>query len=208
MRTERGQLVAIAPLLVSRRPSIGPLCIRQLQFFGADPNITEVRGLLALPEWRSEAYRALLRHVREEYVHWDSLVLSGIPSDLEDADLAGFAEFEWTGQTRNYLLPLPESWATLRAALPRNIKESLRKCYNSLKRDGRKFRLDIVEHADDVAEALERFFQFHAARARLTDTVCHGDVFDTLEGELPGLRFAVKFLARRSTRADGARIRT
>src|SRR6478609_11731460 len=60
VRTLQGRLVAVAPMLISRRPSLGPIRVRQLQFFGADPNITEQRGMLALPEWEGEAHRALL----------------------------------------------------------------------------------------------------------------------------------------------------
>jgi CelD/BcsL family acetyltransferase involved in cellulose biosynthesis len=181
IRTDEGQLVAVAPMLISRRPSIGPLCIRQLQFFGADPNITEVRGMLALPEWRNDAYRALLQHAFEHADQWDSLLLSGLPQELDGPELSRFAPFEWTGQTLDYVLPLPESWEELRSALPRNIKESLRKCYNSLKRDNRQFRLQIAEQPADVNAALERFFAFHGARAQLADTVPHRNVFDTVE---------------------------
>lgn len=181
IRTEEGQLVAVAPMLISRRPSIGPLCIRQLQFFGADPNITEVRGMLALPEWQCDAYRALLRHAMAHTDLWDSMLLSGLPPELGDVELARFARFEWAGQTLDYVLPLPSSWDELRRGLPRNIKESLRKCYNSLKRDNRRFRLEIAEQPAQVSAALERFFVFHGARARLTDTVAHGNVFDTTE---------------------------
>ncbi|HEX3855645.1 MAG TPA: GNAT family N-acetyltransferase [Polyangiaceae bacterium] len=184
IRTEQGQLVSVAPMLVSRRPSIGPICIRQLQFLGADPNITEVRGLLALPEWRADAYRALLRHAYNHAEQWDSMLLSGVPAEFEDYELARFAKFEWTSQTRDYLLPLSGSWQELRAGLPRNIKESLRKCYNSLKREDRQFRLETVERADQVNEALTRFFAFHGARAELSDTVPHGNVFDTPEAQL------------------------
>jgi CelD/BcsL family acetyltransferase involved in cellulose biosynthesis len=181
IRTEAGELVAVAPMLISRRPSIGPLCIRQLQFFGADPNITEVRGMLALPEWRTEAYRALIQHALEHADQWDSMLLSGLPSEIDDAELAFFGQFEWAGQTLDYVLPLPGSWEELRSGLSRNIKESLRKCYNSLKRDNREFRLQIAEDPAHVSAALERFFAFHGARAQLTDTVPHGNVFDTAE---------------------------
>ncbi|MEP7051006.1 MAG: GNAT family N-acetyltransferase [Pseudomonadota bacterium] len=183
LRTEQGQLVAIAPLILSRRPSIGPFCIRQLQFFGADPNITEVRGLLALPEWRTEAYRALLHHLAQHAEQWDSMMLSGVPADFEDGELAAFATFEWTGHTRNYVLPLPSSWEDLRARLPRNIKESLRKCYNSLKRDNLEFSLEAVQQPSQVNEALAHFFAFHGARAELMGTVRHGNVFDTAEAQ-------------------------
>src|SRR6478752_5692061 len=62
VRTLQGRLVAVAPMLISRRPSLGPIRVRQLQFFGADPNITEQRGMLALPGLERDAYRALLDH--------------------------------------------------------------------------------------------------------------------------------------------------
>ena len=183
LRTEQGQLVAVAPLLVTRRPSIGPICIRQIQFLGADPNITEVRGLLTLPGRRADAYRALLRHLHNHADQWDSLLLSGVPPDFEDYELARFPKLEWTGETRSYLLRLPSSWQELRARLPRNIKESLRKCYNSLKRENRELRLDTVERPDQIGEALERFLAFHGARAQLPGTVPHRNVFETPEAQ-------------------------
>jgi CelD/BcsL family acetyltransferase involved in cellulose biosynthesis len=187
-----GELVAVAPMLVTRRPSIGPLCIRQLQFFGADPNITEVRGMLALPHWRKEAYCALLNHARDNADQWDLLQLSGVPAEFSLEELSAFAESEWVGQTLDYQLPLPASWEELRGGLSRNIKESLRKCYNSLKRDAREFRLEIAQHPHQVEAALDRFFTFHGERARLTDTVRHGNVFDSLEAR----RFLADVCAR------------
>ncbi|MET0792077.1 MAG: GNAT family N-acetyltransferase [Polyangiaceae bacterium] len=179
--TDRGELVAVAPMLISRRPSVGPLCVRQLQFFGADPNITELRGLLALPEWRSEAYRALLADARVHADQWDSLLLTGIPADLEPSELAAFGSFEWRGQTTSYELALPVSWPEFKASRGRNLKESLRKCYNSLERDGRKFRLEVAQQPHEVDSALAHFFRFHAARATLSGGVQHSDVFNTSE---------------------------
>ncbi|HEY3256028.1 MAG TPA: GNAT family N-acetyltransferase, partial [Polyangiaceae bacterium] len=183
VRTLEGQLVAVAPMLISRRPSVGPICVRQLQFFGADPNITEQRGMLALPAWQAEAYRALVDHALRNAESWDSLLLSGIPADLDFGALANSSDFEWIGQTADYLLPLPNSWAAFRAALPRNIKESLRKCYNSLKRDGLEFRLEVAESVESVEPALARFFELHAARAELSDTVHHWNIFSTTEAQ-------------------------
>ena len=180
-RSDQGELVAVAPLLISRRPSVGPLCMRQLQFFGADPNITELRGMIALPEWRKEAHRALLAHVREEADHWDSMLLSGLPMDFDAAELSPFPEFHWGKQVSNFQLPLPATWDEFRAALPRNIKESLRKCVNAPKRDGLALKLVIAERPAEVEQALSQFFVFHRARALRADTVRHGDVFDTAE---------------------------
>ncbi len=177
IRTTAGELVAVAPMLVTRRPSLGPLCVRQLQFFGADPNLTELRGLVSAPQWRARAYRALAFDALRGSDDWDSLLLSGLPADAALDDLASRARLSWLPEISDYELPLPESWEQLRAGLPRNIKESLRKCYNSLKRDGLAFRLEVAERPEQVPAALASFFELHAARAGLAGAVHHWDVF-------------------------------
>jgi CelD/BcsL family acetyltransferase involved in cellulose biosynthesis len=178
IRSADGKLIAIAPMVISRRPSVGPVCVRQLQFFGADPNITEVRGLVALRELRSEAYLALIEHALHNTDCWDSMQLLGMPADLDLGAVASGSNLEGLGQTSEFQLPLPESWEAFRSALPRNIKESLRKCYNSLNRAGLEFRLEVASQPDDVGPALERFFTLHAARAERTDTISHRNVFE------------------------------
>ena len=178
IRSANGKLVAIAPMAISRRPSVGPICVRQLQFLGADPNITERRGLVALREFRDEAYRALVAHALENTSSWDAMQLLGVPAELDLGALASSAELEWQGETSEFYLPLPNSWEAFRAGLSRNIKESLRKCYNSLKRDGLNFRLEVARQPEDVGLALERFFKLHAARAERTDTIQHQNVFE------------------------------
>ena len=77
----------------------------------------------------------------------------------------------------NYWLSLPASWAEFLAGRKRNIKESLRKCYNSLKRAGHTFK--FVVHADPQLgrEALDRFLALHAARADSDMAVRHADNF-------------------------------
>jgi len=201
VRTQEGRLVAVAPMLISRRPSLGPIRVRQLQFFGADPNITEQRGLLALPGWQGQAYRALLDHALEHAGDWDCMLLSGVPVDLDFGAPQRSPDFEWRGQTADYTLALPSSWDAFRAALPRNIKESLRKCYNSPKRDGLEFRLEVADKLDAVEPALPQFFQLHAARAQLKDTIAHNDAFATQEA-----REFLKDVCRRFAERDALRI--
>jgi CelD/BcsL family acetyltransferase involved in cellulose biosynthesis len=74
-------------------------------------------------------------------------------------------------------LSLPATWDEFRAGLGRNIKESLRKCYNSLKRDNHAFDFRVLSSPADVAAGVERFFELHTARASLEGTVDHRDVF-------------------------------
>src|ERR1700733_10959790 len=45
LRDESGGLVAVAPLMRVARPSLRLPLIREIQFFGADPNMTEIRGV-------------------------------------------------------------------------------------------------------------------------------------------------------------------
>jgi CelD/BcsL family acetyltransferase involved in cellulose biosynthesis len=183
VRTAEGQLVAIAPMVVSRRPSVGPICVRQLQFIGADPNITELRGLIARPEWQALGYRALVDHALRNTACWDTLQLLGVPTELDLGTVAESPDFEWSGETSEFQLALPDSWETFRSGLPRNIKESLRKCYNSLKRAGLSFRFDVVTRAEEVGPALDYFLKLHAARAARTDTIVHPNVFATPESQ-------------------------
>jgi CelD/BcsL family acetyltransferase involved in cellulose biosynthesis len=201
IRSDAGELLAVAPLLISRRPSVGPICVRQLQFFGADPNITELRGLVAQPGCREGAYRALLAHVCESADEWDSMLLTGIPPDLDLGALSDVLEFEWQEQTLNYELQLPASWEEFRSALPRNMKESLRKCYNAPKRDNRELRLEVVQEEKEVGPTLQRFFALHGARARRTDTVRHANPFETSEAQ----RFLIE-VCQRFARRGGLRV--
>jgi len=180
IRSPAGDLVAVAPLMLTRRPAVGPLCLRHLQYFGADPNITEVRGMLRLPELEVEIHRALLAHLREVSGEWDSLTLSGVP---KEGELVGFIassypNAEWTKDTPDFVLTLTPTWEEFKGKLSRNIKESLRKCYNSLKRDGHVFTLEVTTARVDVAAALDRFFFLHQARADLAGTITHRNVFD------------------------------
>ena len=46
-RDESNRLRGVAPLMITYRPATGPLRLAQLQFFGADQNITEMRGIAA-----------------------------------------------------------------------------------------------------------------------------------------------------------------
>jgi CelD/BcsL family acetyltransferase involved in cellulose biosynthesis len=166
--------------MVTRRPAVGPFCIRHLQFFGADPNITEVRGVLALPGRHSEVHRALLSYLREVSGDWDTFTLSGVPKEgeLSDVVTGAFPNTEWTKETPDFVLTLAPTWEEFKGKLSRNIKESLRKCYNSLKRDGHDFKVEVTTARGDVAAALDRFFFLHQARAELSGTVNHRNVFD------------------------------
>jgi CelD/BcsL family acetyltransferase involved in cellulose biosynthesis len=167
-----GKLIGIAPLLLSTMPSRGPLRARELQFFGADPNITEVRGVVCAAADETEVLAALRRDLLQHAEAWDWIAWEGISATEGEDPPEGL---HWRGETPNYMLRLGTSWNVLRSRASRNLKESLRKCYNSLKRDSLSYELRTASTWAEIEPELTLFFRLHAARA--TAQSQHADVF-------------------------------
>ncbi len=189
--SDGADLVAVAPMMLTRRPGRLPFSTRELQFLGADPNLTELRGMLAAPGWEGRAALALAGHLAARS-EWDWVQWHGLPAEgpLPPGVVA-------THAIDDFLLPLASDWPAFRQALPRNIKESLRKCYNSLARDGHGWTLHVHEGPGAVA-ALPTLIALHRLRARQTGMTAHVDVFAD--------RHAPAFLADYVRQAPSARL--
>jgi hypothetical protein len=163
VRDTGGKLTAVAPMMLTHRPSIGPVRIRTLQFFGADPNITEVRGLVCRPQDQADVIAVLTRCFQARERDWDWLDWGCVrDTGATRQRLAQSGAVERELQLPGYHLALPGTWEEFRASRSRNIKESLRKCYNSLKRSGKSFTFRVVERPDETPAALDTFFELHA----------------------------------------------
>lgn len=163
------ELVAIAPMMLTRRPGRLPLSARELQFFGADRNLTELRGMLAAPGWEGRAAHALSAHLAS-LAGWDWVQWHGLPAEDPPPAIC------IAHTTQDFVLPLGSDWTAFRRGLPRNIRESLRKCYNSLERDGHGWNLR-VQQGPDAANALPQLIALHQRRARQDGMVAHIDIF-------------------------------
>jgi CelD/BcsL family acetyltransferase involved in cellulose biosynthesis len=174
LRNATGKCVAIAPFIVSRR-RFGPLKIVSIGVLGPDPYITEIRAPLIEPGFEHLTARVVrdgLARIRDwDWIHW-----SGVSDDFADALKVGGAQ-RWESPLSYFVLDLPPSWEELRARLKRNIRESLRHCYNSLKRDGHRFDFQVIEDPAGVRQGLDRFVALHAMRANVTHTVVHPNRF-------------------------------
>jgi CelD/BcsL family acetyltransferase involved in cellulose biosynthesis len=178
VRDGERNLVAVAPMILTEHPGLGPIRIRVLQFLGPDWNITELRGILCHPDHEGSVVATLARNLAVgedfDWIQWGGLRQGG----AGEAMLAN-AQVTWTRDTSVPLLIIPESWEAFRTGLKRNIRESLRKCYNSLSRDGHVPELVVAQTPNDVVAALERFIELHAMRAALDNNVHHPDRFAT-----------------------------
>lgn len=178
VRDRNGVLKAVAPFVITSRPSLPWLCVRSVRLIGADPNVTELSTLICAPEDEARVVSALLDYFLERRKEWDLLNLGDMRADGDGARVLGNrAGVKWTGEVIDYMLALPADWETFKSSLKRNIKESLRKCYNAPQRDGLAQELRVRTTPAEIAEALERWLLLHTMRADLTDTVMHRDVF-------------------------------
>jgi CelD/BcsL family acetyltransferase involved in cellulose biosynthesis len=207
VRDATGALVGAAPWMLTSRLARGPLRLRFLQPVGADPNITELKGALLAPAREPGLAEALVAAAvcERRGHHW--VQWSGVEAGSAlEAALGDRPRVQWTRDIPDFVVPLADNWQTFRAGLKRNIRESLRRCYNSLAREGHRFAFEIAETPAAVPAALERFFELHAMRAEVRGTIAHQNVFDTPAARAFLVDVSQRLAARGATRIFAIRI--
>jgi CelD/BcsL family acetyltransferase involved in cellulose biosynthesis len=179
VRDGSGRLVAVAPLMRTLRPGVGP-AVRVVQFLGADANLTELRTIAARRDDEPMAMRAVLDDLRARSGEWDWLTWGAVRARSPAAQMLALEPgIEWLPHQSEYVLPLAPTWEEQRGRLSRNIKESLRKCYNAPKRDNVDLKFTVARTPAEIQAALPRLFELHAARATIEGTARHLDVFES-----------------------------
>lgn len=173
VRDSDKQLLAIAPLMLTHKPAYGPFRIRLLQFLGADPSITEARGLICRQEHEAAATRSLAEHLMLRRHDWDVLEWRGIRDAVKAAEVLG--PIDKDDSLPFYLLHLPSTYEALAARLSSNTRKSIRKSYAFLERDGYTFTVRACQSPQQVSAALDHFFALYAARSKAGDMTEHKD---------------------------------
>lgn len=171
----QNRLVAVVPMVKTRLGVSARLSVAVYRPIGSDPNLTEVRAPLMAPGFEAAVAKSLLHHIRTQTgVHKVML-----PTALLDDALAPWQGWQMldTRTVVMYRLALGTDWATFKTGLKRNIKESLRRCHNSLARESLSPRLEVVDDAGAIAQRLDAFYALHGKRAALATTVSHPDYF-------------------------------
>jgi CelD/BcsL family acetyltransferase involved in cellulose biosynthesis len=178
VRGKDGCLIAVAPLMRTSVPGIGPPVMRILQFFGVDPALTEIRGVISAPEDHTRAVQALIEHFLARRDEWDIFRWAGLrhPIDVYRA-LYPPCVFIAREDLPDFLIELPKSWNDLRLHVSANMRKNLRKPYEFLERDGFAIALRVTERGDGVAAAVARFFKLHATRAEAMGMIYHPNKF-------------------------------
>lgn len=174
VRDEAGRLVAIAPLMRTSAPGIGPPVLRMVQFFGTDPFLTEIRGVICRPDDRAAVIAVLVEHFLSSRNEWDVFRWNGLHHAADADNALGLpCTFMPRRDVRDYIMELPANWEELRLQVSSNMRKNLRKAYDLLKRDGFIFSVRVSERPEDVAGSVERFLALHAARAQVRDMIPH-----------------------------------
>lgn len=176
VRDAGGECVAIVPLVLTKR-GIGRLCVGTMSLIGPDPNISEIRAPIVAPGFETTTAWAVHRRLAED-PSWDWIHWSGLGGAFGEG-LAVAGNLEWQETIPDYILDLPPTWEELRSSLKRNIRESLRHCYNSLKRDNLSFETVIASSPAEVRQGVSTFLDLHAMRADAEGTVAHANRFDS-----------------------------
>ncbi|WP_148306079.1 GNAT family N-acetyltransferase [Gemmatirosa kalamazoonensis] len=178
VRSADGAAIAFAPYMLTEYRALAVPVMRILQPIGADPNLTELRAMLVAPEHEAAAVAALLAAQRTVGPAPDWIRVAGLRRDGDARrQLLARADAVADREISAFSLRLPDSWEEFKRTRPRNVRESLRKCYNSLARDGHEWRFRAIEGGPELDAALARFCELHAYRAQAGGSVAHPDYF-------------------------------
>jgi hypothetical protein len=123
-------------------------------------------------------FEAILSHLEAHASEWDWVELSGFVEHGPAYEaVARRTPLAWTRQVPDFLVEPGNDWEVFKKSLPRNLKEALRKCYTTLRRDNLQYELRVAERTNDVEERLETFFELHRLRAKATIKPEHAEVF-------------------------------
>jgi CelD/BcsL family acetyltransferase involved in cellulose biosynthesis len=176
LREPSGELVAVAPMMITHRPGVGPSLFRELQFFGADPYVTQLRGPICRRERLADASKALVAHAAQTAEH-DFAQWRGMAPGLCSEETQTRVPMPQLDDVDSYL-PMRESYEAFHAALPKKTRKHLRKSQNDLRDAGINYTFRVTTAPDEIGSGLQRFYELHACRAKLKDVTQHPNVFN------------------------------
>ncbi len=178
VRGADGRLVAVAPLIFTSMPGVGPPLLRVVQFVGVDASLTEFRGLVCRPEDQTRAVLALVEHFLARRSEWDVFRWAGLRECLGVyGALSPACAFAAREDVADFIVDLPATWEGLRQRVSSNMRKNIRKPYEALERDGFAIALRVTERPDGVGAAMARFLALHEARSNAAGMIVHPNKF-------------------------------
>jgi CelD/BcsL family acetyltransferase involved in cellulose biosynthesis len=172
VRDTSGQLIGIAPYMHTKRPGLGFLQMIELQGLGADPHVTELRGIVCEPHDQPAVMQALREsysasYPRPSWITWHNVRWSEGPQKHSPPVGLQPEHYIWTRPQPAYLIDLPESWSSFEASLTKRVRKKIRNCYNQLTRDAHVTTLNVVSDPALVGQSVRAFYDLVAVRSEI-----------------------------------------
>lgn len=185
-----GDLVAVAPFYVERWPYLPyPRITRAAPIGMGKVPLIELPQALVRPGSDREALHEIVQHFIRNWPDVDWAVLTLPSGQWLRADWTDPANSRtlFVDTTVSVVMDLPDDVSVFQQRLSRNLKESLRRARNRLRRDNLQWTVVCEQSAGNVASALTLVAELHRARAQsVRGSYVHPDRLRT-PGLLPHL---------------------
>jgi CelD/BcsL family acetyltransferase involved in cellulose biosynthesis len=175
------EIIAFFPLFRVTLSVLGIPLLRHVKPMGSDPNLTEVKLGVVRAGHERDAYTALVEYFRRVDRRWEFATLPAVAAGVAGDGGLALIEHPAKPLIEGFSIALEPSWDAFRGGLKRNVKEAIRKCLNSLKRDGVEPVFTCLSDAAAIKELLPDFYRLHGMRAKEQDGVFHPDYFQMQE---------------------------
>jgi CelD/BcsL family acetyltransferase involved in cellulose biosynthesis len=179
--SRQDEIIAFFPMYRATLAVLGIPLLRHLKPIGSDPNLTEIKLGVVQTGYEREAYRALLDYFTHVDRSWDLATLPATRDGVAGNGGLALAEHPVKPLIEGFRIALEPSWEAFRGGLKRNVKEAIRKCLNSLKRDAVEPAFSCLSSATAIQDLLPEFYRLHSMRAKEQDGVFHPDYFQSGE---------------------------
>lgn len=150
--------------------------IRYLRPLGSDPNLTEIKTILCKSEDMLGITETLKCHLQDHHELYDLIQWPDISQDVSHV-----MSWDRPQTLENFILPLGTNWEEFRLSRKRNIKESIRKCYNAPTRQGIKLDFMTIRDRREIIDLLPIFYELHSKRADRTAKTVHPNYFEKIQ---------------------------
>ncbi len=185
---DRGRLCCVAPFY-RRRIGYGFVRLaRSLHLIGAVEHVvlTDRPQILVHPGHARRAIRRVIEVIQSDAGwDWAEVMLAADQGWFEpawidvDSPSKAVAKAYMVHKTSrpSVSFEVPAEVDALRSGLKRNLRESLRRARNRLKRADPEWKIEIVNDPAQFADAIDSLMKLHGARASMTGKIEHADMF-------------------------------
>ena len=164
-----GEMVGLAPFMITQKRLFGVTSIRQVTFLGTGAASSDHLDILSRSGQEGKVAKAICAYLRQHHAEWDGLHLTDLPQESITLDILRreFAnDYMWIeeeGATCPYLPIIIDSWESYLENKSKRARRSIR--YN-LRRFENKLngRFVLCETEPQVKRSLQRLFELNTAR--------------------------------------------